>query len=378
MSGASSPIWRRHLALLTLILCAICSAAFRSQPATGIAGLVEWVRAVDLHVPGTNDASAVVVASWSRRDLASLFPYIRAYFDVLTRGPSAPRRAIPQDEMDMLRTMAPGSIGQKNPLRFAKRAAMLHVDIAISGIDRRAPALGSRRRAVVRRPPDGSIPERSFAAGVDGQYQGDGEAEGHRDAGRTMLDFVRPPVPDPDILLWYRTGAAVMMAQGNLAEALPHLQHGLSLFPADPRLLFASGCLYEVLASPRIQRIVQRVQAAGGQVAVEDEEGNLERAERFYRRAMEADTTNTESRIRLGRVLSELDKVREAATFLRPPSSERDQAIPGDYPGSVSRSRRRRTWQSRRCGKAYPGSRATVSRRAVAATIAGAARRPRR
>ncbi len=111
-------------------------------------------------------------------------------------------------------------------------------------------------------------------------------SEGHWDAGRTILDFVRPPTPDPDILLWYRAGAAVMMAQGNLAEALPHLRHGLSLFPADARLLFSSGCLYEVLASPRIQRIVQRVQAAGGQVAVENEEGNLERAERFYRRAL--------------------------------------------------------------------------------------------
>lgn len=331
MSAASSQIWRRHLVLLTLMLCTICSTSLRPQPATGIAGLVQWVTAVDLHVPGTSDEPAVVVASWSRRDLASLFPYIRAYFDVLTRGPSAPRRTIPQAEMDMLRTMAPGSVGQKDPLRFAKRAAMLHVDIAIAGIDRRAPAMLSRRRGVVRRPPDGSIPERSYATGVDGQYQGDGEAEGHWDAGRTILDFVRPPAPDPDILLWYRTGAAVMMAQGNLAEALPHLRHGLSLFPADARLLFSSGCLYEVLASPRIQRIVQRVQAAGGQVAVEDEEGNLERAERFYRRALDADTTHTESRIRLGRVLSGLGKAREAATFLRPPSSERDQAIPGYY-----------------------------------------------
>lgn len=184
---------------------------------------------------------------------------------------------------------------------------------------------------MVRRPPDASIPERSYATGVDGQYQGDGESEGHWDAGRTILDFVRPATPDPQILLWYRAGTASMMAHGNYVEALPHLRHALAIFPADAQLLFSSGCLYEVLASRRIQSMVRRVQAAGGQVAVENEERNLDRAGQWYRRALQSDRNFTEVRIRLGRVLGEGGKPKEAVSLLRVRTTETDPALLAYY-----------------------------------------------
>ena len=331
MSGASIPMWRRHLALLILMLCAIPLVSLRAQESAGIAGLGHWLRAVERHVPGEIDESAIVVASWYRRDLASLFPYIRAYFDVLRLGPAAARKTLSTEEMVAVRTIAVASPGQRNPLGFAKRAATLHADIAMFGIDRSPAVMAYRKRGMVRRPPDASIPERTYATGVDGQYQGDGESEGHWDAGRTILDFVRPETPDPQILLWYRAGAATMMAHGNYVEALPHLRHALSIFPADAQLLFSSGCLYEVLASRRIQSMVRRVQAAGGQVAVENEEGNLDRAGQWYRRALQSDRNFTEARIRLGRVLGEGGKPKEAVSLLRVRTTETDPALLAYY-----------------------------------------------
>ena len=325
-------MWRTQLALLTVIFCAITPTPLRSQDETGgIPALQRWVTAVEKHVPGEVDDAAIVVASSSRRDLASLFPYIRAYFDVLRQGPSAPRRSLSVDEMEAVRKIAVAVGSLRDPLRFAKRAAMLHADVAILKVDRSPAATANRNRAVVRRPPDGSIPERSYATGVDGQYQGDSEGEGHWDAGRTILDFVRPPAPDPDIQLWYRAGAAAMMAQGNYAEALPHLSHGISLFPADAQLLLASGCLYEVLGSPRIQTLVRRVQSAGGQVAVDDERTNLARAERLLRQALAVDKNHTEARIRLGRVLGEQGNLREAAIILRSRAAGRDSPLLSYY-----------------------------------------------
>jgi tetratricopeptide (TPR) repeat protein len=332
MSRASTSVWRTQPALLTLIFCAISATPLRSQDETGgIPVLRRWVTAVERHVPGEADEPAVVVASWYRRDLASLFPYIRAYFDVLKQGPAAPRRSLSTDDMNVIRTMAVASGALRDPLRFAKRAAMLHADVAILGIDRSPAVIAVRNRAVVRRPPDASIPERSFASGVDGQYHGDGESEGHWDAGRTILDFVRPAAPDPEIQLWYRASAAAMMLQGNFVEAMPHLRHGVTLFPADAQLLFASGCLYEVLASPRIQSIVRRVQATGGQVAVESERDNLARAVRLFRQALEVDKDHTEARIRLGRVLSEQGNAREAAILLRPRPAKGDSPLLAYY-----------------------------------------------
>ena len=322
-----------RLGRLTLILCAIPLTTLHAQQdqTGGVADLRQWLTAVERHVPGEADEPAIVVASWNRRDLASLFPYIRAYFDVLKLGPAAPRRSIAVDEMNVIRKLAVTSGGLRDPLRFAKRAAMLHADVAILRIDRTPAVMAFRNRAIVRRPPDASIPARSFATGVDGQYQGDSEGEGHWDAGRTILDFVRPPAPDPDIQLWYRAGAAAMMAQGNYAEALPHLSHGLSLFPGDAQLLLASGCLYEVLGSPRIQTLVRRVQSAGGQVAIEDERTNLTRAERLLRQALAVDKNHTEARIRLGRVLGEQGKIQEAAILLRPRAAGRDSPLLSYY-----------------------------------------------
>jgi hypothetical protein len=332
MSRAADRPGRLRVALLALILCAIETVLPRSQErAMRVDGLVQWLAAVERHEPGKIDESALPVSSWYRRDLASLFPYIRGFFELLSQGGGASRRMIPSGEWDRLRKLAASHAAHADPLRFAKRAAMLHADVAIFGIDRTPEIVARRQGGVVRRPPDPGIPERSYASGVDGRYEGDGEGQGHWDAGRVVLDLVRPSESDVDILLWYRAAAAVMMAQANLAEALPHLKQGLSLFPSDQHMWFAWGCLHESFASSRIQRIRDRVHATGGRVAVEDEEENLERAARAYRRVLEVDKVHTEARIRLGRVLGARGNARGAAVLLRPPLDERSGEILSYY-----------------------------------------------
>jgi tetratricopeptide (TPR) repeat protein len=308
-----------RVALLMLLVCAVSTIGLRSQESQmRIDGLVQWLAAVERHVPGQIDEPALVVASWSSRDMAVLFSYIRGFFEVIQKGPGASRRTIPFAEWALLRNIASSHAARADPLRFAKRAAMLHADVSIFNVDRTPEVMARRRSAVIRRPSDPGLPQRSYASGVDGRYEGDGEGQGHWDLARNVLDIVRPPEPDPDILLWYRAATAVMMSQFNLAEALPHIRQALLLFPAEPGVQFSWACLHEAFASPRIQRIRQRVHASGGRVDVQDEDENLERAARAYRRVLEIDKNHSEARIRLGRVLDQQDNPRDAAIFLRP------------------------------------------------------------
>ena len=328
MPAAANQSGVTRVALMMLLVCAVFTISVGSQEnQMRIDGLVQWLAAVDRHVPGRVDEPALVVVSWSRRDMAALFPYIRGFFEVIQKGPRASRRTIPSAEWDLLKNITAAHVAQSDPLRFAKRAAMLHADVAIFDIERTPEMLARRRSAVIRRPSDSGIPQRAYATGVDGQYEGDGEGQGHWDVGRILLDLVRQPEPDSDILLWYRAGTAVMMSQVNLAEALPHIKEGLSLFPADPNLWFSWGCLHEVFASSRIQRIRDRVHATGGRVEVHDEDENLERAARAYRRVLETDKNYTEARVRLGRVLDAQGNPRDAAIFLRPGIEEGGSTI---------------------------------------------------
>jgi tetratricopeptide (TPR) repeat protein len=137
--------------------------------------------------------------------------------------------------------------------------------------------------------------------------------------------MVRPdPAADAEVLLWYRATAAHMMLHGELAEATPHLDRALKLFPSDAHILFSAGCFHERLASRRIQRVVQRDK--GMRTAVGGRAENLDRAVRLLRKALDADATLTEARVRLGRILFERGALEEASERLRPPTGHPDAA----------------------------------------------------
>jgi tetratricopeptide (TPR) repeat protein len=80
----------------------------------------------------------------------------------------------------------------------------------------------------------------------------------------------------------------------------------------------ASGWLYEGLASPRVQLVVQRARLSTGMsYAIGSADANFRRAERFLRRAIELDERALEARVRLGRVLGQQGRHEDASRELQ-------------------------------------------------------------
>ena len=96
-----------------------------------------------------------------------------------------------------------------------------------------------------------------------------------------------------------------------------HVQRALQVFPSDPQLLFLAGTLHEVLASPAIQSFVSTSAALNVPVRVATADRERADAKRFFERALDADPSFIEARIRLARLLTLRDEHREAATHLR-------------------------------------------------------------
>ena len=81
--------------------------------------------------------------------------------------------------------------------------------------------------------------------------------EVHWEFGRTLIDLTIPqPSEDRTARLWYVTTAAFLANRSLLADQASHLRSGEAIFPSDPDLLFANGCYYETLASPRIRPVI--------------------------------------------------------------------------------------------------------------------------
>ena len=114
-----------------------------------------------------------------------------------------------------------------------------------------------------------------------------------------------PAVPAQFHRLWYLTVIAIMQNGGRTAVAQAYLENARALFPHDPEILLLSGMADEMRASNRLTT------ASAG-----DRRKWLGYAEVYLRASLELAPDRLETRLRLGRVLSQRDHPAEARGLL--------------------------------------------------------------
>ena len=295
-----------------------------------------WADAVRVHQPNTFDASAAGVAAWSPAQLTDLQIELTNLL-VLMEHPQqrqfwlqdARRNLITilynDGEVDSLRQLA-RSVGGRDPVapdteqerrrvaaaraRLLDRGAILHTDIARLSTPGAAPdaAPGNARR----NPTSGS----GVIEFYDGQVIGVFRSSNQWTVARDLLDrATRTPSRAPEVRLWYQATLTWML--GTMQLNWPQFQRAQQLFPNDPELLYLQGCLHETLASSRVQHIINSMTRIEDETTVRSGRAELESAEPLLKRALKADPSLTEARLRLGRVESLRGNQSSAAMDLR-------------------------------------------------------------
>jgi tetratricopeptide (TPR) repeat protein len=330
--------------------------------------LERWLKAVDQHVPGQNDAPLRDVASWTNGELRTLWIDVNAVVQIM-RNPRTSVSVRPEGasrsttvrftraqilRLNLLACAASGGIlidvecrlldaanEIDEPLRrlaahaaaerlrhdynyLLRRAALLHADVASLS------------------PPGPVEPYASTGLGglqrfkieiSDGRQMDVGSSPVHWEIARMVLSFVIPPgmdkpAPGRDAMVrqWYRATAAWMQFTEN--HEPDHLEYARELFPDDPDLLFLSGCGHETYGAPHIQAVVQSAFLPSGvSLGVGSDRSERRQAETFFRRALAVKPEFVEARLRLGRVLGLLGRHEEAASELRQAAAQADEPL---------------------------------------------------
>lgn len=320
-----------HARLAASVVLAVAVAAARpihAQPANGdrFAILQTWLNAVERHTPGQADTSLIVVGAMSTEDLLAIWTHAQALLSVMG-GPVKdtldvvvlPNRKRPEYskvERVRLEGFVTGLGGAEGRTRLLTRAAILHGDVA-----RLAHLLPENTWSASTQP----VPERQVMRMADGEHEGNQVMAPHWHLARTLFDNVLPdPSKDDIIRLWYRATLAHLLAS-ELYD-MPHFKRAVELFPRDPVILMQAGCMHEVLASPAMQHAINaiRVRMRRVRFSVGGDERERRLAYVYYRRALRADPTLVEARIRVARIatlqgafgeaVSDLEKARPATT----------------------------------------------------------------
>ena len=328
-----------------------------------IARLTRWLKAAARHTPGVDDDVLAEVAGWPNANLQEiwidanvLIQIMRGSkierFSVRAEGQKASTRiAYTKTHLNRLRLLACAAGGallepacaaarawdnadpelrQLSGLAHAsklrgddnyilRRGALLHGDVAV---------LAPYSMAAPVSTPSPAGPQRLRMEISDGREVSLGQSAVHWEIARMLLDFVQPqasdrPAPGRDAMVqqWYRATSAWMQLREDHDKL--HLDRARELFPADPDILFLSGCLHETYAGPPIQAAVRSaVLPTGVTLDVGTDRSELRQAETLFRRTLEIKPDHAEARLRYGQVLGVLGRHAEAAVELR-------RAVPG-------------------------------------------------
>jgi tetratricopeptide (TPR) repeat protein len=329
----------------------------QSQPGDRLDRAALWLKAILRHEPGETDDAARLVASWPTRAVRTLWIDASAIVQLARdprrsgitvrmegRGPSAIRYT--PNELHRLRVLGcaaggivlnqvcldlrapteldPELLQLSEAVDAAKtagddnfvlrRGALLHTDIAMF--------LPHATEGLVSAAAAGG-PQRIRIQTTDGMQMDLGQVPPHWELARELLDRVRPagaamatPALDPMVRLWYRATAAWMQAREQ--HDTVHLDRAREIFPNDADILFLSACQHEVYAGAPIQTVVREAYVPTGVKAdVASERSELHQAETLFRKALAANASIAEAHLRLGRVLSLLDRNADAIVELR-------------------------------------------------------------
>jgi len=287
------------------------AAVQAAGPDPWILQLRTYVRAIAEHEPGSADQPAQTIGSWSEGNLdaARIDMVVLQSICLSVRG----RRPLPSGVVSHRESSGSspedaaallGLAGSPDPARainlMLERGAVLHADIAMLVTPFRLDKVGCSSRATV--------------AVVDGQAVGAGCSNYHWRLGRALLDGLQPdPSADRFAILWYRATIVHLLEQTNYSDALPQITRARERFPGDGFVQFEHGYYQEALSAPRVQTLVGTSRGT-----LSSERTYLDGAESSFRRAVKLEPGLVEARVRLGAVLTRLERYRDAAATLQP------------------------------------------------------------
>jgi tetratricopeptide (TPR) repeat protein len=305
----------------------IAAAAAPKLNADDDAVLERWTRAVIAHAPGRVDESLSIAAALTYDDRQRLDEALHPFFDAMIRG------RIDTSSADDVRAAKLGADAARKPgaNAFLERAAMLHADAVIFAA--RLPSPRADPRDVNGDPP--------LVSSSDGEYDGTMRPSWHWQFARDLLDRITPrPATDPFVGRWYHAMIAYLFGGTRYGEASPLLRRATEMLPNDARILFDRACLSETLGAPHIQAVLNDPRVVAGTmpdtprgvtraaVAAGGERQANGEAESLFRRALAADGSLVDARVRLGRLLLLRGRDAEAATMLaQAVADSRDPAV---------------------------------------------------
>jgi hypothetical protein len=322
------------MAVSVLLLMARSPAASgqRDITATNFLAVARWVTAVRTHEPGRRDAATGQISALTFDNRVELDAGMGLFLRAL-RNTKMYTRNDAETQIVALARQAGQNPGVDI---FLKRAAVLHADAALQRqVDGPSPE-----------PLAGALPPETPATPLlsrqrlylerDGEIHGEVLADWNWPFARSLLDLLTPtPADDPFVGTWYHATTAFMLQKGLYGETSTHLERAAAVVPDDGRVLFDRASYSEIQGLPIMQVLLSesdlialRAQRRGQRSAIRTpadrplelripppEVANSE-AERLFRRALRADPSLVEARVRLARLLNARKRHEEAAEEL--------------------------------------------------------------
>jgi hypothetical protein len=260
-----------------------------------------WMSASIRHAAGADNEQVRLVKGWNETECVREFLDLQDALKALSAASGCgrltsidlPGWAGSASDLCELLSVTSEDVARRDFTPVLARTAMLHTDMAVS----EALALAASDR-------QGFAPKASLHFGV----------------AMALVDELR--LRDRQSHLpreWYIAVGAFLQAHRDFASGGLFLNRALSYFPNDSQLSTMSGALNEFLASPAVQDTLGfRYDPRFRSVRFDDERGCLRTARADFRRAIDADPSNVEARIRLGRVLIRLGDYQQALSILGP------------------------------------------------------------
>jgi tetratricopeptide (TPR) repeat protein len=300
--------------LTALLLAALLTGASDNERAMDM--LNDWIAAVDRHAAGERDQPLAAIGAWNIHDLDMMRAYIEAFAGVPLDNPqrAARRRQISGKDLLAIRERTIDIQARRPFDTFRKQAVILHTDAALLEslpVIVEPPVAPSQKPAWRRGEPEPAVDVKS----IDGRVERYEIANPHWQFAMDLLDAL-PAKPRRDAMVaqWYRAIGAHFAREHAFADAMRHFERARRIVPDDPDVLFGEACHQETLGSPRVQNLNRVTTLPNGLVlrGVSSADTHHRRAAALLQRALAVRPQFVDARLRLGRVMAELNQ-RDAA-----------------------------------------------------------------